>query len=319
MPQGVTSAQLEALRLRAERALEAGGEERRREALAELLASAPEGGDDAIFAHRHLGELLLETDAWRAALHLRHVVQAAPRDDVGHALLGLCHALLGNYRASVGSFRRALRLAPKNAFYEHNLGHILDLGLDRPAEAEPHLRSGRQSSPEHHEIVASHAHCLARLGRFDEARGAISQAISLRPGHAGHRALAGWIAVGAPAESDPTGAGVDPSARHASASQDAVELAIALGMTEAEASQADIARAQALWAAFRADGRPRVQKPEVLAAAVDYALACVVDGHRLDRLRFAEHYGVSTSALSARLRQLVSCLDLVESDPRFSP
>ncbi|NOY94454.1 MAG: tetratricopeptide repeat protein [Deltaproteobacteria bacterium] len=317
MPQGVTSAQLEALRLRAERALGAGDTERQHEALEELLASAPEAGDDAIFAHRHLGESLLETDPWRAALHLRHVVRAEPRDDVGHALLGLSHALLGNYRASVGCFRRALSLAPKNAFYEHNLGHILDLGLDRPS-AEPHLRGGRESSPEHHEIIASHAHCLARLGRFDEARGAISQAIALRPNHPGHRALSRWIASGAPPSSDPTGSDTPSAERVTSDSADPVERAIAWGMTLAEASPRDIARAQSLWTAFRAQGPARVRKPEVLAAAVDYALACVVDGHRIERLRFAEHYGVSTSALSARVRQLVSSLGLVESDPRFS-
>jgi len=320
MAPGVTSAQLEALRLRAERALGGDDEDLRHDALTELLASAPEDGDDAIFAHRHLGELLLESNAWRAALHLRHVVHAEPQDDAGHALLGLCHALLGNYRTCVSCFRRALKLAPKNAFYEHNLGHILDLGLDRPEEAEPHLRSGRENSPEHHEIVASHAHCLARLGRFDEALSAITIAISLRPDHAGHRALSRWIDAGAEPSMDPTG--TRSSARTEPRSDDRpgdpVAAALAQGMAQAAASREDIARAQTLWAAFNREAAPRVRKSQVLAAAVDYALACVVDGHDLERARFAEHYGVSTSALSARVRQLVGALSLVRADPRFS-
>jgi len=318
MPRGVTTAELEALRTRAERALTEDGREPRREALEALLNSAPEGGDNAIFAHRHLGELLLEENAWRAALHLRHVVRAQPGNDVGHALLGLCHALLGNYQACIASFRRALALSPSNAFYEHNLGHILDLGLDRPEQAEPYLRRACEHSTNHHEIVASHAHCLARLGRFREARQATATASTLRPDHAGHRALIAWIDAGAPPDSDPTGSPTQGSLRAPPAARpDSVAVALDIGMADAAASAGDIARAQALWMAFAAQERPRVRKPEVIAAAVDYALACVVDGHDLGPARFASHYGVSRSALTNRVQQIVDSLGLTENDPRY--
>jgi Flp pilus assembly protein TadD len=92
-----------------------------------LARTAKSGSEESIFAHRNLAELLVERDPWRAALHARKVLAHSEEDDRGWAMLGLCQTLLGNYRYAVTSYHRALARAPKNPWYAHNLGHLLDV------------------------------------------------------------------------------------------------------------------------------------------------------------------------------------------------
>src|SRR5437868_454131 len=92
---------LNRLRERAERALASG----RRGGdvmgvLETMTREAPDGSVHALFAHRHLAEMQLEGSPWRAALHLRRVIDAGAADDSAHALMALCQALLGNFGAA---------------------------------------------------------------------------------------------------------------------------------------------------------------------------------------------------------------------------
>ena len=194
---------LRELRHRAEAALDTSAPDT--EALLEKLAQyAPKGTEPSIFAHRHLAELRLETDSWRAALHLRHVMRAHPWDDVAHALMGLCHALMGNYRSAVKCYRVAAQVAPEIPWYHHNLGHLIDVALNDPKNAEQHLRRAKKIEPEHDEIIGSLAHCVARLGRLGEASVLAEQAAALAPNNDEHDALIKWIAKGAPAQASPS-------------------------------------------------------------------------------------------------------------------
>src|SRR5450631_4397494 len=97
-----------------------------------LARLAGDGSDENIFAHLHLAELLVERDPWRAALHARRVLATRPDDDRGWAMLALCQTLLGHYRYAVVAYHRALKSAPSNPWYAHNLGHLLDVALGRP-------------------------------------------------------------------------------------------------------------------------------------------------------------------------------------------
>ncbi|MEM6962437.1 MAG: tetratricopeptide repeat protein, partial [Myxococcota bacterium] len=146
-------------------------------ALQRLLDRAEEGSDDSLYARRHLAELQLESNPWNAALHLRRVIQSHGSDDVLHALMGLAQALLGNYQAAARAYQRALKLAPENPWYHHNLGHLLDVALMKPARAEHHLRRAYQMEPEQDEIAASLAHCLARIHQMNEAEELARQAL----------------------------------------------------------------------------------------------------------------------------------------------
>lgn len=198
---------LSRLRERAERALASG----RRggdvlTVLETMTREAPDGSAHALFAHRHLAELQLSGSPWRAALHLRRLVQAGAADDSAHALMGLSQALLGNYRMAVAAYRRAIKLAPRNPWYHHNLGHLLDVGLSDSVAALDHLRMAHRIQPEEDEIAASLAHCLARLGQLKEAQLMAQRAVRRSPRNREHAALLEWIKSGAPSN-------VAPSAR----------------------------------------------------------------------------------------------------------
>lgn len=133
---------------------------------------ATDGSDDRRFVDRRLAELLLEAEPWRAAVHLRRLLsEPAGRDDDAHwALMGLAQALLGNHRFAAAAYRRALAIEPGNPWYAHNLGHLLDIGLDRPLEALRHLRLAHERVTDATPIACSYAHALWRVGRGDEAR-----------------------------------------------------------------------------------------------------------------------------------------------------
>lgn len=154
MQMGERASTVEELWEQAEQALEASSK-RAQALLAELASVAEAGSDASLFAHRHLAELHLEDNPWKAALHLRRVLAYCAEDDILHALMGLCHALLGNYRVAVRSYREASNLAPQTPWYHHNLGHLMDVALDDPIGAERHLRRAYDLEPEH-EIGRAH-------------------------------------------------------------------------------------------------------------------------------------------------------------------
>jgi tetratricopeptide (TPR) repeat protein len=199
-----------------------------------------EANRDVLFAHRQLAELRLEESPWQAALHLRQLIAASAhggngrganghaanghaanghaanghgdsgqkdsaQDDGVHALMGLCQALLGNFRAAISSYRRAVQISPRNPWYHHNLGHLIDVGLGDAKSALRHLQLAYDIQPLEDEIGASLAHCFARLGRLDEAHKLAAEAIQNAPSNREHRVLIEWIEQGAPGRA-PAGA-----------------------------------------------------------------------------------------------------------------
>lgn len=432
---------LSRLRERAERALASG----RRggdvlTVLETMTREAPDGSAHALFAHRHLAELQLSGSPWRAALHLRRLVQAGAADDSAHALMGLSQALLGNYRMAVAAYRRAIKLAPRNPWYHHNLGHLLDVGLSDSVAALEHLRMAHRIQPEEDEIAASLAHCLARLGQLKEAQLMAQRAVRRSPRNREHAALLEWIKSGAPSnvmpsarvdshgssgssnkvqrrtqrtldvdsehtstagspdaasdkqekqerpqptardaregsEKDPGSPNLKPARSplkatphvtssskgnaggqaHSPASlfeeqpqeHAACELTPALGrvlsMLEAygeppvgpgvhegsagrgSAEQGQVKDdfaaqylklARSLWVDFCAQRQPRVQKPAVYAAAVEYTLSKLAS-RTLTQAQLARRYGVTARAIAARYEEIREALALEPGDPRY--
>lgn len=340
---------LDVLRSRAETAIRRGKPaDEIRPVLERMLSLAREGSDEALFAHRHLAELLIEEHPWRAALHLR-AVSSLVDDDVVHALMGLCQALLGNFQSAVAAYRRALTRAPRNPWYHHNLGHLLDVALDRPDDAERHLRMAHRMEPHEHEITASLAHCLARRGEVDEARTLADEAVRAAPRSADHRALLKWIEAGANASREPRrvrrtsgkpkaeralapkalapkARAISPKAeRPESAEKNGkplrdVERTLVRGMRDAGFPAEYLERARALWADF-VDGREldglRVHKPESYAAAVEYAIACVSGIDGVTQADVARRYGIAPKTLKTRYFQIRDALSLEPNDPRY--
>jgi hypothetical protein len=166
-----------------------------------LTRLAHDGSDDSLFANLHLAELLVERDPWRAALFARRVLAHRPEDDRGWATLALCQTLLGNYKFAVSAYHHALTSAPKNPWYAHNLGHLLDVALGRAADAIGWLKRAYQSAPDSGEVAASYAHALARVGRLAEARKVLARATK-RGASREHAALLRWLEQGAPPDKD---------------------------------------------------------------------------------------------------------------------
>ncbi len=180
-----------------------------------LTRLADDGSDESLFANLHLAELLVERHPWRAALCARRVVAHRPDDDRGWATLGLCQTLLGNYTYAASAYHRALTSAPKNPWYAHNLGHLLDVALGRAADAVGWLKRAYQGAGESDEVAASYAHALARVGRIADAR-KVLVAVYERGGRlAAVPALLEIDQVARPGR--PAGQGPPPSAPHAPA------------------------------------------------------------------------------------------------------
>lgn len=168
--------------------------------LARLARASPPGSEGWIYAHRHLAELGVEHDPWRAALFARRVLTLRPDDDGAWAVLGLAQSLLGHYRYAARAYERAIALAPGNPWYAHNLGHLYDVALNRPADALPLLAQATEAQPSEADIAASYAHALARSGKLVMAKRILKRAI--RHGATSDQmALWRWLDAGAPSES----------------------------------------------------------------------------------------------------------------------
>ena len=94
-----------------------------------------------------------------------------PDDDRGWATLALCQTMLGNYKFAVSAYHHALTSAPKNPWYAHNLGHLLDVALGRARDAVGWLKRAYQSAAYSGEVAACFRVSVASLrGRFGELR-----------------------------------------------------------------------------------------------------------------------------------------------------
>jgi tetratricopeptide (TPR) repeat protein len=165
-----------------------------------LARMAADGTEESSFAHIHLAELLVERHPWRAALCARRVV--AHRDDNrAWATLALCQTILGHYKFGVAAYHRALASAPNNPWYAHNLGHLLDVALDRPRDAVAWLKRAYEGAPQSGEVAASYAHALARAGELIAARRVLTKAMK-RSASREHSALLKWLELGAPLDKD---------------------------------------------------------------------------------------------------------------------
>jgi tetratricopeptide (TPR) repeat protein len=319
------------LRRRAEQAIAAARPREQLEGVLEaIVARCEDGSDDAVFAHRQLAELRLEESPWAAALHLRRVLQFTQSDDIAHALMGLCQALQGNYRMAVGSYRKAVAIAPGNPWYNHNLGHLLDVAAGAPDEALVYLRKAHRAQPQQEEVGASLAHCLGRLGRCEEGLALTRALLAKHPRHKDLTSLLGWLEAGAPARDDRAAASSmprrttalgpkpEPAVAAAPAGDDAVHAATRKALRCADLDEALVERALRLWSDLLA-AAPRERDPvpsRAWIAAIEYALARI-DGRTVGQQRLAERHGIHPSTLSARYGTLRVLLNLLPRDARY--
>jgi hypothetical protein len=322
-----------------------------------LARIADDGTDESLFANVHLAELLVERDPWRAAIHARRVLVFRPADDRVWATIALCQTLLGNYKFAVSAYHHALSTAPKNPWYAHNLGHLLDVALGRADEAVPWLERAYRGAGNSGELASSYAHALARTGRIADARAVLTRAVK-RTASREHAALLKWLDQGAPPDKDhplPRPAPVHTLASHeakgGSAEADALRrirtkqpaaprrspaiaeldgvLARGLASLPLDSKQRLRAKSLArdamthLQRPPRASGSSRPQGArsgtsiQALAAAVAYAIV-YVDHVPLTQSEVAACFRVGVASLRGRFAELRSHLDLTPGDERYA-
>jgi hypothetical protein len=321
-----------------------------------LSRLADDGSDESLFANLHLAELLVERDPWRAALYARRVLAHRPDDDRGWATLALCQTLLGNYKFAVSAYHNALTSAPKNPWYAHNLGHLLDVALGRARDAVGWLRRAYQSAAYSGEVAASYAHALARVGRLGDARKVLARAMK-RGSSREHSALLKWLDQGAPADKDhpiPRPAPVhtmgkgrdvtpetDGPARGRRKDDDALtstsrravrsplqselEAALARGLSclpldaKQRARAKSLARDAAVYFTRPATrgGAASRGTPAAIAAAIAYAIV-YVDHVPLTQAEVAASFRVGVASLRGRFGELRAHLDLMPGDARYA-
>jgi hypothetical protein len=307
-----------------------------------LARTTAPGSDESVFAHRQLAELLAEKSPWRAAIYAKRVVADRPDDDRGWALLGLSQTLLGHYRFAAAAYQKALACAPKNPWYAHNLGHLLDVALGRAGEALHWLRAAYTEAAElgsgaSADIAASFAHALARAGKVREAKRVLVRAMKTGASRE-HAALLSWLDRGAPAAEDAGGPSMpaaterapraatkrvraaSPSKRTAATVRRAVDLALTRGLERLPLDAKQRARAKEL-ARSADDGSHAAEAAAVgarsVAAAIAYAVV-FVDRVPLSPAEVAATFRVSPAALRGRFGELRARLDLTPGDARFA-
>jgi tetratricopeptide (TPR) repeat protein len=312
-----------------------------------LSRLADDGSEESLFAHLHLAELLVERDPWRAALYARRVLAHRPEDDRGWATLALCQTMLGNYKFAVSAYHHALTTAPKNPWYAHNLGHLLDVALGRARDAVGWLKRAYQSATYSGEVAASYAHALARVGRLSEARKVLARAMK-RNASREHAALLKWLEQGAPPDRDhplprpaPVHAmgsgerdggangprskrdGATPARRSSTPPLLAeLEGVLGRGLASLPLDAKQRARAKSLArdavAYFsRPTGARGAVAVQSVAAAIAYAIV-YVDHVSLTQADVAACFRVSVASLRGRFGELRTQLDLLPGDERYA-
>lgn len=291
-----------------------------------LSRTANPGSEENVFAHRQLAELLVEKDPWRAALHARTVLSVHPEDDKAWAVLALSQTLLNHFKYAAEAYRNALKCTPKNPWYAHNLGHLLDVALGRPEEALQWLRSAYTRKPKHAEIVASYVHALARSGQLTEAKRILSVAMK-NEGSKELAALYRWVSKESAsrdaelAEGRGTRRLTGDSPRRGRSRVSPIELEDSLLRGMANLPFDDERRAHAMDLADDVLEESIVRRKndhaaDVLAAAIAYTIV-FVDRLPLTQAEVAASFRVPTRALRARFSELRSRLGILPGDARY--
>jgi tetratricopeptide (TPR) repeat protein len=110
----------------------------RQAVLAMLLGAAiagPASADDPYAA----GVAAFEQEDWQGVLaHMRAALEARPRQENAHLLMGIAYGKLGDYPAALEAYGEALTLNPYNRGTLEYLGEAY-LELDRPDDAKATL------------------------------------------------------------------------------------------------------------------------------------------------------------------------------------
>ena len=144
----------------------------------------------SVTTREQLQQARLDVDAGRldqAESQLRQLLAQHPESAEALNLIGLVAWRRGHGAAAVDAMARAVELAPNAPNYHFDLGCVL-LGMQRFAEAEPHLRMVVQLLPNERGGWNNLGALLVGTGRHDEATVCFRRAITLAPQSASYHA-----------------------------------------------------------------------------------------------------------------------------------
>lgn len=281
-----------------------------------LARVAPPNSEPSAFAHRSLAELIIERDPWRAAIFARTALRRAPDDDRTWAVLALAHTLMGHFRSAERAYREAMKRAPQNGWYAHNLGHLLDVALDDAPGAVALLELAHAVHPTSPAVVASFVHALARAGHGERAR-AILASVPPALHDRELRALSRWLQTGARGSRAlgprPPRQGPGAAATSISAARDratGLRRALTAGLEHLPFTRAQHKRALRLAGAV-ARASSELDAPEIAATAA--AIAHVIvdrDAIPLSTAEVAAPFRVGIRRLRGRLSALHKLVDV---------
>ena len=184
--------------------------------------------------------------------------------------------------------------------------HLAELRLERhPWRAALHLRHVIRAMPDDD------------VPHVDEALELAQRAEEQAPDNADHARLVKWIERGAPDEID-TGRGPREGLPEEGPKTRAVRETFEREMRAAGFSAQQVERAKDLWRDFRNRREVRVGKPEVFAAAVEYAIALIHSRRGATQAKIARRYGIAATSLSSRYGEIRDTLALRPGDPRYA-
>ncbi len=164
--------------------------------LEQLLKVSPEPGEIRRFAERHLAEQLLLKAPFRSARLARGLAQGGD-DPEAWSLYGMALARVGCFQEALKAYRQAWRFAPHHPGHSHNLGHLLDVAMDRPSDGLEYLEAAYAAEPNVPDLASSLAHALARTGQGARALALLTQTHPMSREQAG-TLIARWLAAAAP-------------------------------------------------------------------------------------------------------------------------
>ncbi len=112
---------------------------------------------------------------------LCQVLQAAPRNPDGHALMGSLHQAHGRTDAAIASYRQALALEPRFPSVLCNLGNVLQRA-GRLSDAVDCYQRALALAPNDATVHSNLGSALKALGRLDESIASFERALTFQPG-----------------------------------------------------------------------------------------------------------------------------------------
>ncbi len=266
------------------------------------MSGETEDAEDVLL---HLGDLLLYLGRVKESVpYLKRLVSISPRDAHYRYLLGFAYSKLLRIKEAEREFRKAVAEDPNEPEYLRSLGWILCL-KDKLEESEELLRKAHQLDPENPVICTDLAMCLARMEKMGEALEIVELARRLEPDSP--LVIETFNFIKEYAELLKRGERIKDIFGILTESEVRV-LLLFYDRAEPFYPEYLLEEASRIWLTYRKRHRKSIRKPEVWAAALEYAMDLLYLGRGVSQVDLAKKYKVSRQSISNCYRELLAVI-----------